>query len=79
LNISYHAEDQFSFAQDAEPNDVKGLLDKAKSFSNSFERDKAIIYYDKVLAIEPNNTAALIGKGDALSWLGAIRIMQQVY
>jgi tetratricopeptide (TPR) repeat protein len=40
-----------------------GLINKGKYLNNIGNYTEAIIYFDKVLAAEPNNTEALHGKG----------------
>lgn len=50
-------------------NDVKILLNNGVSAINNDDIEAAIPYFDQVLKIEPNNTAALVDKGVALGSL----------
>ena len=54
----------------ATTDEVSDLINKAKALANSSKYEEAITYYDKVLAIEPNNTDALAVKVVALAELG---------
>ncbi|MGC1134916.1 MAG: tetratricopeptide repeat protein, partial [Nitrososphaeraceae archaeon] len=51
--------------------DVITLIENGETLLNSSRPEEAISYYNKVLAIEPENTAALYGKGDALYDIGS--------
>jgi len=51
----------------AQNQNVTQLLDKGRAAITSYQFDKAIPYYDKVLEIDPNNRVALINKGVALA------------
>ena len=46
--------------------DVSALVDKAYALYSQGNYTQAIQYYDKALAIDPNDKHALNGKGDAL-------------
>jgi tetratricopeptide (TPR) repeat protein len=50
--------------------DVIALNDKALALYNQGNYAEAITYYDKALAIDPNNEVALYGKGSALNYKG---------
>jgi predicted O-linked N-acetylglucosamine transferase (SPINDLY family) len=49
---------------------VSALIDKADTLRSSGNYIQAIQYYDKALAIDPNNVAVLINKGYSLNSLG---------
>jgi Flp pilus assembly protein TadD len=49
---------------------VNALTNKALALGRLGNFTGAILYYDKALAIQPNDTYALIGKGTALGRLG---------
>jgi len=51
----------------AENQNVTQLLDEGRAAIASYQFDKAIPYYDKVLEINPNNRIALTNKGVALA------------
>jgi tetratricopeptide (TPR) repeat protein len=50
--------------------EVFTLLDKDNALRNEGDHTGAIQYYDKVLAIDPNNKDVLHEKSNALAWLG---------
>ena len=50
--------------------EVNALNNKGLSLDNLGNYTGAIAYYDKVLAVDPNNVAALSNKGNALGSLG---------
>jgi tetratricopeptide (TPR) repeat protein len=56
---------QLQFAIGTSSN-VNDLIDKGNSFYNLGNYQEAITYYDKALAIDPNNVYALNAKGVAL-------------
>ena len=51
-------------------NDIKEPFDKGLDFLEAGEYDEAILFFDQVLAIEPNNTEVLFYKGLAFYYLG---------
>jgi tetratricopeptide (TPR) repeat protein len=59
-------------AQESEgfTDDVEALFDKGLALDGLGQYEEAISYYDKVLAIDPNNIFALGNKGLGLSNLG---------
>ena len=50
--------------------DVSALVKNGDALNNLGNYTEAIQYYEKALAIDPNNKIALNGKGDALSHIG---------
>jgi tetratricopeptide (TPR) repeat protein len=54
-----------------DPRNVDVLYNKGVAFGKLVDYTQAIQYYDQALAIEPNYTGALIGKGFALHQLGS--------
>lgn len=47
----------------SEPDNVETLTTLGNQFFESTQYDSALVYYEKVLAIDPNNSAALYNKG----------------
>ena len=56
--------------QDIVTNDTSTLMEKGAALKSSGQYEEAINYYDKVLAIDPNNVDVLTDKGLALHNLG---------
>jgi tetratricopeptide (TPR) repeat protein len=52
------------------PNYVNSIINKGISLSQLEKYEVAITYFDKVLAIDPNNIQVLFGKANALYNLG---------
>ena len=61
------------FAQEETSEDFDFFLTEGNDFLNSSNYEDAILSYDKVLAIDPNQIEALAKKGDALAKLGKIK------
>jgi Flp pilus assembly protein TadD len=55
---------------DSNPNPIDDLLIQGDTALNEGNYEKAIQYYDKVLAIDPNDTEAVNSKGISLDNLG---------
>lgn len=50
------------------PNDVRGILGLALALKKNGEADRAVPYFRKVLALDPDNVSALVTLGEILSW-----------
>jgi tetratricopeptide (TPR) repeat protein len=50
--------------------DVNALFERGETLRGLGQFNESIVYYDKILAIDPNNTDIMYNKGDSLSDLG---------
>ena len=62
--------EKISFSSDDEVTSIEALLKKGIALRMTGSPRYSILYFDKILKIEPDHTEALINKGNALGRLG---------